>query len=135
MTEAAAAESDILLVEDEQALCDNLVAYFADEGMVVVAVPSGEAALDRLRDGYRPRVCILDMRLPGMDGNETALALHRLDPGLRFVIHTGSTAYRLPKALRELGISDHQVFAKPVADMGTLVDAVRALAAEAGTHG
>ena len=70
----------------------------------------------------------MDMRLPGMDGNDSIRAVHAIAPGLRFLIHTGSAAYSLPADLRTLGLDRSHVFFKPLQDMAPLARAIRALA-------
>lgn len=115
----------ILVVDDELAVRDNLAAYLEDEGMHVTQAESGEQALERVAEGGEFSVCVMDMRLPGMDGNATILALHALRPELRFLVHTGSANYALPPALRDIGMSAAQVFMKPLADMAILANAIR----------
>jgi len=115
----------VLVVDDEPALCISLAAYLEDEGMRVHTAASGEEALALVVAGLRVDACILDMRLPGIDGNQLALELHRRLPGARCLIHTGSSCYHLPQALRRIGIGDQHVFAKPLPDLGVLAAAVR----------
>jgi two-component system, OmpR family, response regulator len=118
----------ILIVDDEEMVRNNLAAYFEDEGMKVAGVDSFEAARDLIEDHEPFDVCIMDMRLPGLDGNTAILALHELYPDLRFLIHTGSARYALPIELRRMGIKDEDVFEKPMADMGPMAEAIRRLA-------
>jgi CheY-like chemotaxis protein len=117
----------ILVVDDEVAIGTNLAAYLEDEGMDVHVVESGEEALRRIHAGLEVDVCIMDIRLPGINGNETVMAIHRLTPGIRFLIHTGSTNYSIPEALQRIGVTEVQVFYKPVVDMAKLAQAVRTL--------
>ncbi len=118
----------VLVVDDECCIADNLQAFLEDEGMQVESAGSAEEALVRVRAGARFDVCIMDMRLPGMDGNAAIRALHGLCPALKFIIHTGSAGYDIPADLRVLGIGDTPLFPKPLADMGPLAQAVRQLA-------
>lgn len=106
---------------------NNLAAYFEDEGMDVTGVESYEAARDLIQDHEPFDICIMDMRLPGLDGNAAILALHEFWPELRYVIHTGSVNYTLPDALRDIGIKDEHVFAKPMADMGPMTATIKRL--------
>ena len=115
----------VLLVDDEPLVVRNVKAFLEDEGMEVDGVGSAEEALARVRDGAAYDVCIMDLRLPGMDGNLAVHTLHRLQPALRFIIHTGSTSYAIPDELRALGIGEPQLLRKPLADMELLADAVR----------
>jgi CheY-like chemotaxis protein len=117
----------VLIVDDEPPICENLAAYLEDDGLVVRIVHSGEEALQLVETGLEVQVCILDLRLPGMDGNETAFALHRAAPAIRFLIHTGSTDFTPSPDLAHIGISAEHLFNKPVADMSQLVRAVRLL--------
>ena len=115
----------VLLVDDEPLVVRNVKAFLEDEGMEVDGVGSAEEALARVREGAAYDVCIMDLRLPGMDGNLAVHTLHRLQPALRFIIHTGSTSYAIPDELRALGIGEPQLLRKPLADMELFADAVR----------
>ncbi len=117
---------NLLLIDDEKQLLQNLAFFFEDEGYNVFAVESGEEGLEVLRK-EDIQVCVVDMRLPGIDGNEVIRV--SLAEGIlrKFLIHTGSTDYRLPQDLLERGMTPQHVFLKPVADMTVLADALVAL--------
>ncbi|NLV44034.1 MAG: response regulator [Candidatus Hydrogenedentes bacterium] len=117
----------VLLVDDDATVRSTLAAYLEDDGLDVATAASGEEAVRAVRQGLRPAVCIMDMRLPGMDGHDAILALHECLPVLAFLIHTGSLSYGLSDDLLGLGITDKQMFRKPLPDMGVLADAIRAL--------
>jgi len=68
---------------------------------------------------------IVDLRLPGIDGDETIARAHGLRPSIRFFIHTGSMDYHIPALLREIGIDQAAVFLKPLPDLRLLTNAVR----------
>lgn len=59
----------ILLIEDEEEIADLLRMSFEREGFRLVHAATGEDGLDRLRE-RRPRVVLIDIGLPGMDGYE-----------------------------------------------------------------
>ena len=117
----------VLVVDDERAIAENLQAFLEDEGMKVECARSAEQAIELVRGGRRYDVCVMDLRLPGMDGNMAVLSLHEMRPDLRFVLHTGSTNYVIPEELRMIGIHEAHVFRKPVADMSPLAGVVWAL--------
>ena len=114
----------VLIVDDEAVICDNLAAYLEDDGLRVQVAHTGEEALRLVEAGLEVQVCILDLRLPGMDGNQASMALHRIAPGIRFLIHTGSTDFTPSPNLAGIGITPNHLFNKPVADMSRLVRAV-----------
>ena len=118
----------VLVVDDEWLVAENLEAYLEDEGMGVTSVGSAEEAVELVEKGLRWDVCIMDLRLPGMDGRAAIHILHRLRPEMRFIIHTGSATFAVPTEMRDMGIADIQLFKKPVVDMEALADTVRSLA-------
>jgi CheY-like chemotaxis protein len=117
----------VLVVDDEAAICDNLAAFLEDEGMQVHTAPSGEEALSRITAGLDVQVCIMDLRLPLMNGTDTILQIHRVAPAVRFVIHTGSAHEPVLATLHETGLGATPVFKKPVNDMAELARTVSAL--------
>jgi DNA-binding response OmpR family regulator len=57
----------ILVVDDDQDLRRMVALALADEGYEVRAVPDGRAAL-ALLETWRPRVIVLDLMMPVLDG-------------------------------------------------------------------
>ena len=124
----------ILIVDDEAMIRENLKAYLEDEGWRVAAFEAVAPALRWLREGTLCQICIMDMRLPDMDGNTAIRALHQMYPEMEFLIHTGSSSYSLPDDLRALGLDDDRVYQKPLNDMAPLAAAARTLAAARETR-
>ena len=122
----------VLIIDDEPTVRRNLAAYLEDEDMNVRSVSSGEDAVELIRQGLAFDVCVVDMRLPGMNGDETIRALYALCPRLQFLIHTGTADYSPPERLVAVGVKRDRVFRKPLPDMGPLAAAVRGLGAEHG---
>ena len=121
----------VLIIDDDPDVRRNLTAYLEDEGMSAAAVDSYEAAVALLETGAGCEVCIMDVRLPGLQGEAAIAQLKILRPRLAFLLHTGTTEYRLPPALRALGMSDVDVFIKPIEDMAWIAEAVRSLVTHA----
>ncbi len=59
----------VVLIEDEESIADLVRMYFEQEGFRLVHAADGERGLDAVRD-RNPRVILLDLGLPGMDGIE-----------------------------------------------------------------
>jgi len=116
----------ILLVDDEERLLRSLAFYFEDEGYNVYTALSGEDAILLLRK-ENIDVCVVDMRLPGIDGNEVIRVANKEKLLNKFVIQTGSTGYQVPEDIVAMGIGSEQVFLKPLADLSVLVQVVQAL--------
>jgi two-component system nitrogen regulation response regulator GlnG len=60
--------SDVLIVDDEPAICWAFREALSDDGHSVRIVPSAEDALRLTGAGWRPDVVVMDVRLPGIDG-------------------------------------------------------------------
>ena len=116
----------ILVVEDEEMILRGIEAFLQDEGFEVRIATSGEESLDILNQ-EKMDLLIVDMRLPNIDGDMVILEALRLDPSLKFIIHTGSSQYQLPPELRERGLKDTQVLIKPIHDMNLLTNLINDL--------
>jgi CheY-like chemotaxis protein len=113
----------ILVVDDERLTRITLTAFLLDAGYPTASVEDGHSAVALHQD--RPfDVCIVDIRMPGMDGVETILALHRVSPHSRFIIYTGSPQFSPPRRLREINLSENDVVQKPVFDMRIFLDMI-----------
>src|SRR5574340_1100683 len=78
----AVTHGEVLLVEDDAAIRDALRELLEAEGFVVQGAANGREALARLRaGGHRPRLILLDLMMPVMDGWEFRQA-QRGDPAL-----------------------------------------------------
>lgn len=90
----AGASLKVVVVDDNQALRENLAECLEAEGHVVSQAANGRDALALLARAERPDVVVLDLIMPGLSGREVAAALRR-DPGLRdlrLVLMTGREA-------------------------------------------
>lgn len=115
----------ILIVDDESLIRSNLQAYLEDEGYPVLVAASGEEALELLsRDQTRMDVAVVDMRLSRMDGAAAILAIHAMAPHMKYLIHTGSSEYRLSPELRALRLVDDCILHKPLSDMKYLIESI-----------
>ena len=106
----------LLILEDEDLVRRNLEAYFQDEGYSVCSACSGEEAL-QLLDTCKPQFAIVDMRLPGISGDEFIRSARKHCPKLQCLIYTAVASYELSNDLRMLGMTSKDVFSKPIHDM------------------
>ena len=58
----------VLVVEDDEATLDSTLALLTSHGYEAVGANSAAKALGLLREGLRPRLILLDLQMPGMDG-------------------------------------------------------------------
>jgi len=83
----------VLLVDDEKMVLEVGKAILQRLGHEVVTAESGEEALDQFSAHQDAIGCVvLDLTMPGMDGNETFKQLRSLVPGLPIIIASGLSA-------------------------------------------
>ena len=120
----AGAAPRVLVVDDDRVVRHNLCAFLEDEGLVVLSAESGEAAL-RLLEREAVDIGVIDIRLPGLDGEAVILQAHARAPAMRFLIHTGSRNYQPSPEILAAGVGPRDVFLKPLLDMSDIARAIR----------
>ena len=81
VTANAVREPLVMVVDDDDDIRETLAGLLEDEGYRVVSFPHGREALDALQGGLAPRVILLDLMMPVMDGAEFRRA-QLADPAL-----------------------------------------------------
>ena len=114
---------NVLILDDDMSVRQSLESFFEDLGFAVMVASSAEDALEQISD-REIDVAIVDLRLPGQSGEAFILQAYKKDPGIHFLIYTGSVDYQLDGDLRRVGISQDQVFLKPLPDLMVLVDRI-----------
>ncbi len=118
----------VLLVEDNDVFRQALILLLElQEGIEVVgAVSEGNGAVAACL-AHDPHVCVMDFRLPGMDGVETTMALTEACPAVAVVCLTASASPRELDALMAAGAVDCLRKDQPLEE---IVAAIR----KAGSH-
>jgi DNA-binding NtrC family response regulator len=88
MITEAASDQPILIIDDDEDICETLTQVLKLEGHEVLTAGSGEEAVDiaRARDC---QMAFIDIKLPNIDGLETLLRLKEVNPDLLTVMMTG----------------------------------------------
>jgi len=77
----------ILVVDDEQDICDFVKNFFQERGYDVFTALGGEEALAIVK-ADRPELVLLDIKMKGMDGIATLRHLKGIDRDLRIIMVT-----------------------------------------------
>jgi len=80
---------EILLVDDDELIRASVPGLVATLGHRVDTAEGGPRALERLAEGRRYDLVILDLNMPGMNGAETLIALRCLRLRLHVLLATG----------------------------------------------
>ncbi len=108
-----------LILDDEESIRQSIAAYMEDSGYVVFQASSAEQALEIIRTNAVDEA-VVDIRLPGMDGNVFMVEARKILPDIEFVVHTGSADYVPPPEVRALGVTSDRVLIKPASDLKVL---------------
>ena len=104
VTADAVRELLVMVVDDDDDIRETLAGLLEDEGYGVAAFTQGKEALDALVGGLLPRVILLDLMMPVMDGWTFRRALLD-DPALSripVVIMTAAGKHGMPSPPAEL---------------------------------
>lgn len=113
----------ILILDDDAAVRESLGYIFEDLGWDVRETETAEKALEAVQHNP-PAGVVVDICLPGMDGNSFILELEKTHPHVACLICTGSPEYRPPEDVLARPQVFEQIFAKPVTDLGKLAESM-----------
>lgn len=95
----------ILVVDDDRMNCDLLQSVFIRQGYQVLSATSGREGLELFK-AHRPRVTLLDLRMPEMDGLTVLKEIRALDPQAAVIILGGGATEVQENKARELRVTD-----------------------------
>ncbi|MEG3638454.1 response regulator [Magnetococcus sp. PR-3] len=116
----------VLVVDDEASIRFSLAAFLEEYDFLVTTAQSAEEALT-LCETTHFAVAVVDLRLPGINGDQFIIQAQERWPVMRFIIHTGSVDYQLSDVLQGLGMTKNQLFFKPLNDLHALVQGIEPL--------
>ncbi len=102
----------VLVVDDETDFLETIIKRLHKRGLEAQGVPSGEAAIELMKE-RRFDVVLLDIKMPGgMDGIETFRELKKLQPLTEVIFLTGHATLESSVEGMKLGAFDYLI--KPV---------------------
>ncbi|MBN6715503.1 response regulator [Pseudomonas capsici] len=90
--------NSLLLVEDENKTAEMLKQGLESEGIEVTWVTNGKDAIDLIKPGIFDLI-ILDLKLPGMTGDQALEEIRKIDPYVDVVVYTN---YQEPPVMQKL---------------------------------
>jgi DNA-binding response OmpR family regulator len=96
----------ILIVDDEPHIRTVMRLALESSGYEIGEASSGEEGLDRLAEGPKWDIVLLDERMPGIDGLETLRRLRRDDPNAIVIMVTAFASIELAVEAMKLGATD-----------------------------
>ncbi len=101
----------ILIVDDDEAVCEVLSTYLRPKGYRIKVVHTGRGALEALKAGPAPEVTILDLRLQDISGQEVQRFIHARHLETEVIVITGFAS--LDSALDAIKLGAFDYIVKP----------------------
>ena len=111
----------IMVVDDEEEICDLLQAFLTREGYQVYTATNGMEAISSAEQNELD-LALLDLKMPGMDGMEVFRKLKQVREDLGVIILTGYGTLGTAKEARRLGARDY--LTKPF-DLGLVKNIIK----------
>jgi CheY-like chemotaxis protein len=92
----------ILVIDDNRAVVDLLVARLGEEGHSVSSALTSDEGL-KLVASLHPDLVLLDLALPDMSGLEVLIRIRVLDPSIRVIMVTANTDAQRAREALEIG--------------------------------
>ena len=111
----------LLIIDDDDALRESLVAYLEDSGFDMLQAPDGRQGVEVFRR-ERPDAILCDLRMPEMDGLEVLAEVTAESPETPFIVVSGVGV--LGDVIHALRLGAWDYLTKPIPDMAMLEHAV-----------
>ncbi|MDP3732546.1 MAG: response regulator [Candidatus Omnitrophota bacterium] len=99
-------EKKILVVDDDQIVCEFLERFLTKRGFSASVANSGEEALEKIKNDA-PAIVLLDIKMPGMDGLTTLKKIRAINKRLGVIIITGVGEEEIAKEAMNSGAYDY----------------------------
>lgn len=100
------AEPKLLVVDDEEAICEGCSRIFSRQGFDVEKCCDANVGLEKATHSEYSAI-LLDIKMPGMDGIHFLEALRKLKPEMPVVLMTGYPSIPSAASAIRLGVSDY----------------------------
>jgi len=100
----------VMLIDDEVEFLETMQKVLQRRNMIVMTAESGQQALEMLKENSID-VAVLDLKMPGMDGQEVLRRIKKDYPGVEVIILTGHPS--VDSALEVIRLGANEYIKKP----------------------
>lgn len=112
----------IVAIDDEAEFIDMLQNYFVPRGYDIAVAIRGAKGIEIIKD-KKPDVVLIDLKMPGIDGDEVLKLLKSMNPSPHVIFITAYDDGGKTKA-RLLRMGAYAYFDKPIASLKELEEAI-----------
>ena len=123
------AEPKLVVIDDELEFTKALDQFFSARGYDVHVALRGQSGL-RLIETERPDVVLMDLKMPGMDGDEILRRIHLARPEIKIIVITAYDDGATKQRLLAMGAFAH--LEKPLQSIAALAQTVKLALASSG---
>ena len=96
----------ILVIDDEASVCSLLKDFLIKKGYEVATATSAREGIEKLKT-ERPKVILLDIRMPEMSGVEAIKRIREIDENVGIIMATAVMDEKIAQETVRLGASDY----------------------------
>jgi len=122
------AKPRIVAIDDEAEFIDMLTNYFAPRGYDMAAAVRAAKGIELIKE-RKPNVVLMDLKMPGIDGDEVLTLLRSMKPSPKVIFISAYDDGGKTKA-RLLGMGAYAHFDKPLSSLRELEETVNKAAQE-----
>ena len=97
----------LLFVDDEKKFLENIAASLRLRELDVTSFTTGAEAIENLKKGEQYDVALLDLKMPGMDGEKRLIKLKEHDKSIEVVMLTGHGSIKSAANLTRYGAYEY----------------------------
>jgi len=112
----------IVAIDDEVEFIDMIKSYFEPRGYDITVTVRGTKGIELVKQ-LKPNVVLMDLKMPGIDGDEVLTLLKSMDPSPKVIFVTAYDDGGKTKA-RLLRMGAYAYFDKPVSSLRELEETV-----------
>ena len=115
-------KAKIVAIDDEVEFMDMIKNYFEPRGYDITVAIRGTKGIELVKE-KKPDVVLMDLKMPGIDGDEVLSLLKSMDPSPKVIFVTAYDDGGKTKA-RLLKMGAYAYFDKPISSLRELEEAV-----------
>ena len=106
----------VLIIDDDKFLLNMYSLKFSKSNFEVDSAATGEAALEKIKDGFTPDVILLDIVMPGMDGFDVLgnLKKNKIAPNAMIIMLTNQGQLADIEKAKSFGINGYIIKATTI---------------------